>query len=223
IFIFDDLHVHLFDINAPVDSSFKESNNFTSGDRPTVVDTGAFNMSIGEALWELVQRARQEATDNQVFFKYNSPLYISEIENGFVNFVSILFYFVGSCLWQLAHQLRDSSGSYMIFGVIQHLLDQEDASLIEVLGVLMIVTNMSFSFTLQFGEIIETIGHEETTVIAEVNYSMIPLQRYFFILKSRRILGEVGFAYARFNPIDQFYCQVIVKTLPNILISLFLM
>ncbi|KAF9608331.1 hypothetical protein IFM89_009021, partial [Coptis chinensis] len=69
--------VHLFDINAPGDISFKESDNFTSGDRPTVVDT---------------------------------------------------------------------------------------------------VTNMSFSSTSQFGEIIETAVHEETTVIAEVNYSMIPLR-----------------------------------------------
>ncbi|KAF9593416.1 hypothetical protein IFM89_022695, partial [Coptis chinensis] len=32
--------VHLFDMNAPGDISFKESDNFTSGDRPTVVDTG---------------------------------------------------------------------------------------------------------------------------------------------------------------------------------------
>ncbi|KAF9590086.1 hypothetical protein IFM89_030667 [Coptis chinensis] len=69
--------VHLFDINAPGDISFKESDNFTSGDRSTVVDT---------------------------------------------------------------------------------------------------VTNMSFSSTSQFGEIIETAVHEETTVIAEVNYSMIPLR-----------------------------------------------
>ncbi|KAF9614566.1 hypothetical protein IFM89_019313, partial [Coptis chinensis] len=76
-FIFDDRQVHLFDINAPGDISFKEFDNFTSGDRPTVVDT---------------------------------------------------------------------------------------------------VTNMSFSSTSQFGEIIEIAVHEETTVIAEVNYSMIPLR-----------------------------------------------
>ncbi|KAF9612432.1 hypothetical protein IFM89_000180 [Coptis chinensis] len=31
--------VHLFDINTPGDITFKESDNFTSGDRPTVVDT----------------------------------------------------------------------------------------------------------------------------------------------------------------------------------------
>ncbi|KAF9623962.1 hypothetical protein IFM89_006689 [Coptis chinensis] len=85
--------VHLFDINAPGDISFKEFDNFTSGDRPTVVDTGAhlicyprpFNMSTGEALWELVQRARQEAADNQLFVATCSPA-------------------------------RDSSGSYMIWG-----------------------------------------------------------------------------------------------------------
>ncbi|KAL7162712.1 hypothetical protein ACSBR2_043069 [Camellia fascicularis] len=84
--------VHLFDVYIPGDISFKESDNFASGDQPTIVNTdvgcigigichdirfpelamlyrargahlicypGAFNMSTGEALWELEQRARQ--------------------------------------------------------------------------------------------------------------------------------------------------------------------
>ncbi|KAI8544669.1 hypothetical protein RHMOL_Rhmol08G0313500 [Rhododendron molle] len=84
--------MHLFDINLPGDISFKESDTFTAGDQPTIVDTdvgrigigichdlrfpelamlyqargahlicypGAFNMSTGELLWELEQRARQ--------------------------------------------------------------------------------------------------------------------------------------------------------------------
>ncbi|EYU21336.1 hypothetical protein MIMGU_mgv1a019804mg, partial [Erythranthe guttata] len=83
--------MHLFDINAPGDISFNESDTFSAGSSPTIVDThvgrigigichdirfpelamlyrargahlicypGAFNMSTGEALWELEQRAR---------------------------------------------------------------------------------------------------------------------------------------------------------------------
>ncbi|KAL6996277.1 Omega-amidase, chloroplastic [Sarracenia purpurea var. burkii] len=84
--------MHMFDIHIPGDISFKESEVFTAGDQPTIVDTdvgrigigichdirfpelamiyrsrgahlicypGAFNMSTGELLWELEQRARQ--------------------------------------------------------------------------------------------------------------------------------------------------------------------
>ncbi|KAM1113574.1 hypothetical protein ACFX2B_045679 [Malus domestica] len=90
------LQIHLFDIDVPGEISFKESDFFSTGDQTTIVDTevgrigvgichdlrfpelaalykkkgvhiicnpGAFNMSTGELLWELVQRAR--AVDNR--------------------------------------------------------------------------------------------------------------------------------------------------------------
>ncbi|KAM1113573.1 hypothetical protein COP1_046489 [Malus domestica] len=90
------LRIHLFDIDVPGEISFKESDFFSTGDQTTIVDTevgrigvgichdlrfpelaalykkkgvhiicnpGAFNMSTGELLWELVQRAR--AVDNR--------------------------------------------------------------------------------------------------------------------------------------------------------------
>ncbi|KAJ4827989.1 hypothetical protein Tsubulata_033228, partial [Turnera subulata] len=52
--------IHLFDMDVPGDFYFKESDTFTAGDNPTIVDTGAhlicypgaFNMSTGELLWE---------------------------------------------------------------------------------------------------------------------------------------------------------------------------
>ncbi|KAJ4954079.1 hypothetical protein NE237_030911 [Protea cynaroides] len=143
--------LHLFDANIPGDISFKESDTSTPGDKLTIVDTdlgrigigichdmrfpelamfyaqrgvhlicypGAFNMSTGEHLWELVQRAR--AADNQVFVATCSPA-------------------------------RGSSGCYMIWG---------HSTLVG-----------------PFGEIIATTGHEETTVIAEIDYSIIQLRR----------------------------------------------
>ncbi|KAM1240877.1 hypothetical protein ACFX2I_046359 [Malus domestica] len=90
------LRIHLFDIDVLGEISFKESDFFSTGDQTTIVDTevgrigvgichdlrfpelaalykkkgvhiicnpGAFNMSTGELLWELVQRAR--AVDNR--------------------------------------------------------------------------------------------------------------------------------------------------------------
>ncbi|CAL5443770.1 unnamed protein product [Camellia sinensis] len=152
--------VHLFDVYIPGDISFKESDNFASGDQPTIVNTdvgcigigichdirfpelamlyrargahlicypGAFNMSTGEALWELEQRAR--AADNQLYVATCSPS-------------------------------RDSIGSYTIWG---HST---------VVG--------------PSGKIIATSGHEETVVIAEINYSIIQQQREIVPLEKQR-------------------------------------
>ncbi|KAM3747225.1 hypothetical protein ACB098_05G019600 [Castanea mollissima] len=124
--------IHLFDIEIPGDIAFKESDFFAAGDKPTIVDTdvgrigigichdirfpelaalyrakgariicypGAFNISTGQLLWEVMQRA--------------------------------------SCLKLLAHPLE----------------------------------------ILVSGEIIATSGHEETLVVAEIDYSKIELQR----------------------------------------------
>ncbi|KAK9265778.1 hypothetical protein L1049_021665 [Liquidambar formosana] len=143
--------IHLFDVDIPGDILFKESDTLAAGNTPTIVDRdvgrigigichdirfpelamlygargahlicypGAFNLSTGELLWELVQRARQEA--------------------------SILF--VATC-----SPSRDSNGCYPIWG---------HSTLVG-----------------PFGKIIATSGHEETMVIAEIDYSTIQLQR----------------------------------------------
>ncbi|XP_031261823.1 omega-amidase, chloroplastic-like isoform X2 [Pistacia vera] len=152
--------VHLFDIDIPGDISFKESDIFTAGDRPTMVDTemgcigvgichdihfpelamlysakgahlicypGAFNISTGELLWELVQRAR--AADNQLFVATCSPS-------------------------------RESNGSYMIW--------------------------CHSTLVGPNGEIIATSGHEETVVVAEIDYSAIQLRREHIPVQNQR-------------------------------------
>ncbi|XP_009594489.1 omega-amidase, chloroplastic-like isoform X2 [Nicotiana tomentosiformis] len=154
--------IHLFDMGKPLpgDVHFKESDTFSAGEKPTVVETdfgcigigichdlrfpelailyrargahlicypGAFNMSTGEALWELEQRTR--AVDNQLYVATCSPC-------------------------------RDSAGSYMIWG---HST---------VVG--------------PMGEIIGTTGHEETVLIAEIDYAKIQLTRDSFSLENQR-------------------------------------
>ncbi|XP_058227277.1 omega-amidase, chloroplastic-like isoform X1 [Rhododendron vialii] len=152
--------MHLFDINLPGDISFKESDTFTAGDQPTIVDTdvgrigigichdlrfpelatlyqargahlicypGAFNMSTGELLWELEQRAR--AADNQLYVATCSPS-------------------------------RESVGSYMIWG---HSTVVGPSS-----------------------KIVATSGHEETIVIAEVDYSKTRQLREALPLEKQR-------------------------------------
>ncbi|KAG6669107.1 omega-amidase, chloroplastic-like isoform X2 [Carya illinoinensis] len=143
--------IHLFDVDIPGDITFKESDIFTGGDKPTIVDTdagcvgvgichdirfpelamlyaakgahiicypGAFNISTGELLWELMQRSR--AADNQLFVATCSPS-------------------------------RDSCGGYAIWG---------HSTLVG-----------------PSGEIIATTGHEENVIVAEIDYSKIKLQR----------------------------------------------
>ncbi|KAK6268250.1 hypothetical protein QUC31_012410 [Theobroma cacao] len=152
--------IHLFDIDVPGDISFKESDSFAAGDEPTIVDTdigrigigichdmrfpelamlyrakgahiicypGAFNVSTGDLLWELVQRAR--AADNQLFVATCSPS-------------------------------RDSAGCYAIWG---------HSTLVS-----------------PFGEIIATSEHEETVVVAEIDYSEIQRTRESLPLEKQR-------------------------------------
>ncbi|XXG51376.1 hypothetical protein AAC387_Pa02g5164 [Persea americana] len=143
--------LHLFDVDIPGDITFKESDTLTAGDEATIVDTdvgrigigichnirfpelamlyaargahllcypGAFNMSTGQLLWELMQRAR--AVDNQLFVATCSPA-------------------------------RDTNVSYITWG---------HSTLVG-----------------PFGEIIASTGHEEATVFAEIDYSLIQFRR----------------------------------------------
>ncbi|CAA0814590.1 Omega-amidase-chloroplastic [Striga hermonthica] len=156
--------IHMFDVDIPGDISFKESDIFLAGAEPTIVDTdvgrigigichdirfpelamvyeargadmicypGAFNISTGEALWELEQKARLQI---RVFVKL----------------------YVATC-----SPSRDSAGSYAIWG---------HSSLIDPLG-----------------RVIATSGHEETIVLAEVDYDATQCTRESLpILKQRR-------------------------------------
>ncbi|KAJ3695565.1 hypothetical protein LUZ60_000942 [Juncus effusus] len=152
--------LHLFDIYG--DIAFKESDTFTHGDAPTIVDTdvgrigigichdirfpelamlyrsrgvnmicypGAFNMSTGALLWELMQRSR--AVDNQLFVATCSP----------------------------ARDLNTKS-DYITWG--------------------------HSSFVGPFGEIVATTGHEEGIVIGEIDYNDIQTRRENLPLESQR-------------------------------------
>ncbi|XP_038985357.1 omega-amidase, chloroplastic-like isoform X2 [Phoenix dactylifera] len=154
--------LHLFDFDIPGEVTFRESDFLTAGEEPTIVDTdvgrigigvchdirfpelamlygsrgahlicypGAFNMSTGELLWELMQRAR--AADNQLFVATCAPA-----------------------------QDPNTSADYITWG---------HSGLVG-----------------PFGEIIATAGNEETTVIAEIDYSLIQFQREYLPLEVQR-------------------------------------
>ncbi|KAF8401063.1 hypothetical protein HHK36_014366 [Tetracentron sinense] len=192
--------VHLFDIDVPGDTYFKESDTLTAGDKPTIVDTdvgrigigichdicfpelamlyggrgaqlicypGAFNMSTGELLWELVQRARQEyimtflgiCSDYKGSYRQLSTAgteCLSFLDNfRIIERAADNQLFVATC-----SPAQDSTGCYMIWG---------HSTLVG-----------------PSGDIIATTGQEETTVFAEIDYSMIQLLRENLPLEKKR-------------------------------------
>ncbi|KAI7986880.1 hypothetical protein LOK49_LG14G02144 [Camellia lanceoleosa] len=138
--------VHLFDVYIPGDISFKESDNFASGDQPTIVNTDVGCIGIGIC--------------HDIRFPELAMLYRARGAHlicypGAFNVSTGEALYVATC-----SPSRDSIGSYMIWG---HST---------VVG--------------PSGKIIATSGHEETVVIAEINYSITQQQREIVPLEKQR-------------------------------------
>ncbi|RZC85533.1 hypothetical protein C5167_041717 [Papaver somniferum] len=175
--------IHLFDLTGDV--CFKESETFAAGNRPTIVDTdvgrigigichdlrfpelamlyrergadlicypGAFNMSTGNLFWELVQRARQEFFAIMFLGVFLGVFCWSYASTDLIDCLNYSRRAVDNQLFvATCSPARDSSGSYMIWG---------HSTLVG-----------------PFGEVIATSEHEETTIIAEIDYSVCQLRR----------------------------------------------
>ncbi|XP_043721245.1 omega-amidase, chloroplastic-like [Telopea speciosissima] len=143
--------MHLFDVNIPGDISFKESNTFTPGEKPTIVDTDVGRIGIGIC--------------HDMRFPELGMLYAQRGAH-LICYPGAFNMHTGELLWELAQRARaadnqvfvvtcsparESSGCYMIWG--------------------------HSTLSGPFGEIIATTGHEETTVIADIDYSIIQLRR----------------------------------------------
>ncbi|CAL9009737.1 unnamed protein product [Prunus brigantina] len=152
--------IHLFDIDIPGEISFKESDTFTAGDQPTIVDTEVGRIGIGIChdirFPELAALYRKRGVD---IICYPGAFNMS----------------TGELFWELVQRARavdnqlfvatcspsrNSTGSYTTWG---------HSTLVG-----------------PSGEIIVTSGHEETTVIAEIDYSNIQLQRKSLPLDDQR-------------------------------------
>ncbi|KAI3862976.1 hypothetical protein MKX03_005359 [Papaver bracteatum] len=164
---------HLFDLTGDV--CFKESETFTAGNRPTIVDTYVGRIGIGIChdlrFPELAMLYRERGADlicyPGAFNMSTGNLFWEIVQRARQEFFAILFLgsytytdliefltgpltirylFVATC-----SPARDSSGIYMIWG---------HSSLVG-----------------PFGEVIATSEHKETTIIAEIDYSMCQLRR----------------------------------------------
>nr|POE68105.1 omega-amidase, chloroplastic [Quercus suber] len=143
--------VHLFDIEIPGDITFKESDFFAAGDKPTIVDTDVGRIGIGIC--------------HDIRFPELAALYRGKGAH-IICYPGAFNISTGELLWEVMQRARaadnqlfvatcspsrDSSGSYAIWG---------HSTLVG-----------------PSGEIIATSGHEETLVVAEIDYSKIELQR----------------------------------------------
>ncbi|KAH7866281.1 hypothetical protein Vadar_018076 [Vaccinium darrowii] len=138
--------MHLFDVNLPGDISLKESDTFTAGDQPTIVDTDVGRIGIGIC--------------HDIRFPELGMLYRARGAH-LICYPGAFNTSTGELLWELQQRARaadsqlyvatcspsrDSEGSYVIWG---HST---------VVGP-------------QSSKIVATSGHEETIVIAEIDYS----------------------------------------------------
>ncbi|KAI3848806.1 hypothetical protein MKX03_017854 [Papaver bracteatum] len=158
--------IHLFDLTGDV--CFKESETITAGNRPTIVDTDVGRIGIGIChdlrFPELAMLYRERGADlicyPGAFNMSTGNLFWELVQRAsgsyaFTDLIDYLHYSHRAVDNQLfvatCSPARDSSGSYLIWG---------HSTLVG-----------------PFGEVIATSGPEETTVIAEIDYSMCQLRR----------------------------------------------
>ncbi|XP_049409866.1 omega-amidase, chloroplastic-like isoform X1 [Solanum stenotomum] len=141
--------IHLFDMGKPLpgEVQFKESDNISAGEKPTVVDTDFGRIGIGIChdirFPELAMSYRARGAHLICYpgaFNMSTGATLWELEQRTRAVDNQLY--VASC-----SPSRDSAGSYMIWG---HST---------VVG--------------PMGEIIATTGHEEAVLIAEIDYAAI--------------------------------------------------
>nr|POF05303.1 omega-amidase, chloroplastic [Quercus suber] len=183
--------IHLFDIEIPGDITFKESDFFAAGDKPTIVDTDVGRIGIGIC--------------HDIRFPELAALYRAKGAR-IICYPGAFNISTGELLWEVMQRARaadnqlfvatcspsrDSSGSYAIWG--HSTLVGPSGEIIATSGheETVVVAEIDYSkIELQSyaiwghstlvgpsGEIIATSGHEETVVVAEIDYSKIELQR----------------------------------------------
>ncbi|XP_049364459.1 omega-amidase, chloroplastic-like isoform X2 [Solanum verrucosum] len=154
--------IHLFDMGKPLpgEVQFKESDNISAGEKPTVVDTDFGRIGIGIChdirFPELSMSYRARGAHLICYpgaFNMSTGATLWELEQRTRAVDNQLY--VASC-----SPSRDSAGSYMIWG---HST---------VVG--------------PMGEIIATTGHEEAVLIAEIDYAAIQWTRESLPLESQK-------------------------------------
>ncbi|XP_055824789.1 omega-amidase, chloroplastic-like isoform X2 [Solanum dulcamara] len=192
--------IHLFDIDIPGKMTFKESMTLTAGTRPTIVDTevgrigigicydirfqelaaiyaargahllcypGAFNMTTGPLHWELLQRARDIESNHRVIpsvVKGDCLIAIGARQGDSSSLISFV-------------ARRSSNGNTMLY-IATCSPARDSGSRYVAWG--------HYTLVGPFGEVLVKTEHEETTLIAEIDYSVIEQRRTYLPFQKQR-------------------------------------
>ncbi|XP_016478364.1 omega-amidase, chloroplastic isoform X1 [Nicotiana tabacum] len=164
--------IHLFDIDIPGKMTFKESKTLTAGVRPTIVDTEVGRIGIGicydirfqELAAIYAARGAHLLCYPGAFNTTTGPLHWELLQRARAADCQVWSYFFCTYLNQLyvatCSPARDSGSSYVAWG---------HSTLVG-----------------PFGEVLVTTEHEETTLIAEIDYSVIEQRRTYLPFQKQR-------------------------------------
>ncbi|KAF8660734.1 hypothetical protein HU200_057476 [Digitaria exilis] len=144
--------LHLFEIDIPGDIKFKESDAFTGGQEPTVVDTDVGRIGIGIC--------------HDIRFPELAMLYRSREKYFFPS--SAFNMSTGELLWDLMQKSR-AVDNQLFVATCSPARDPDAKPQYIIWG--------HSSLIGPFGEVLAAAGHEETTAIGEIDLSMIQSTR----------------------------------------------
>ncbi|KAK1314478.1 hypothetical protein QJS10_CPA06g02469 [Acorus calamus] len=152
--------IHLFDIDIPGKITFMESKTLTAGERPTIVDTDVGRIGIGIC--------------HDICFQELAMLYAAKGAH-FLCYPGAFNMTTGPLHWELLQRARAADNQLYV----ATCSPARDA------GAGYVAWGHS-TLVGPFGEVIATTEHEETTIIVEIDYSLIELRRSNLPLEKQR-------------------------------------
>uniref|UniRef100_A0A0D3FEI2 CN hydrolase domain-containing protein n=1 Tax=Oryza barthii TaxID=65489 RepID=A0A0D3FEI2_9ORYZ len=173
--------IHLFDIDIPGKITFKESKTLTAGQDLTVVDTDVGRIGIGICY--------------DIRFQELAMLYAARGAH-LLCYPGAFNMTTGPLHWELLQRARAADNQKLIIHVANLVVSNSNRTFCYQLFVATCAPARDTSAgyiawghsTLvgPFGEVIATAEHEETTIMAEIDYSLIDQRRQFLPLQYQR-------------------------------------
>ncbi|KAF2925718.1 hypothetical protein DAI22_06g073400 [Oryza sativa Japonica Group] len=182
--------LHLFEIDIPGDITFRESDTFTAGQEPTIVDTDVGRIGIGIC--------------HDIRFPELAMLYRSRGAH-LICYPSAFNMSTGQLLWDLMQKSRAVDNQLFVV-TCSPARDPNAESDYMIWG--------HSSLIGPFGEVIATAGHEEATVVGEIDHSMIQtirdnlpleMQRREDLYSTHWLMSGENLQATRHAPLDQMH------------------
>ncbi|GER36051.1 omega-amidase NIT2, partial [Striga asiatica] len=152
--------IHLFDIDIPGQMTFKESKTLTAGETPTIVDTDVGRIGIGICY--------------DIRFQELAAIYAARGAH-LICYPGAFNMTTGPLHWELLQRARAADGQLYV----------ATCSPARDTGSSYVAWGHS-TLVGPYGEVLATTKHDETTVISEIDYSLIEQRRTFLPFQSQR-------------------------------------